>query len=303
MLNYSYLLSVFLLFTNIACVKASTRNSKKELNLNYISETLENYEVKDYKIVKISSSKQLIKLLKDNKLWKFETNELSHVLIKNFPSDFRKLRVQDKKRAFFHSMISMILIVSREIKMERSKFIAISDKYPIISDFNKKNIVSLKLSDKLFIAKITQKYKATKKSELLKRIDVLPISLILSQTAIESAWGTSRFTVQGNNLFGVWSFNGKGLIPLRRKRGLKHRVAIYDSLLDSVRDYMLKINTVRAYRRLRNLRVYSKNSIYLTKGLLHYSERKYAYVKDLQKMIKRNKLKKYDNLHLKAGKI
>ena len=303
MFNYSYLLIVILVFTNVACVKASQKNSRKELSLDYIAETLYNYEVKDYKIVPVKSSGQLIKLLKDNKLWKFESNEISHVLIKNFPSDFRKLKVRDKKRAFFHSMISMILVVSEEIKQERSKFIEISDNYPFIKDFNKKNISLLKLKDKLFISKITKKYKATGKSELLKRIDTLPVSLILSQTAIESAWGTSRFTVQGNNLFGVWSFNGKGLIPLRRKRGLKHRVAVYDSLLDSVRDYMLKINTVRAYRKLRNLRQYSKNPIYLTKGLLHYSERKHAYIKDLQKMIKRNKLRKYDNLHLKSGKI
>jgi len=303
MLNYSYLLVMFLIFTNVACINASSQNSKKEVNLDYIEETLENYEFKDYKIVEIQNSKQLITLLKDNKLWDFESNEISHVLIKNFPSDFHKLRVKDKKRAFFHSMISMILVVSREIRYERSRFIETSSKYPLINDFNDNNLEKLKLRDKMFMAKIIKKYKATEKKELLKRIDVLPVSLVLSQTAIESAWGTSRFTLEGNNLFGVWSYNGKGLIPKRRRRGLKHRVAIYDSLLDSVRDYMLKINTVKAYRKLRNLRQYSKNSIYLTKGLIHYSERKGAYIKDLQRMINKNKLKKYDNLHLKGDKI
>jgi Bax protein len=141
------------------------------------------------------------------------------------------------------------------------------------------------------------------KSELLKRIKILPISLVLSQTAIESAWGTSRFCVEANNLFGVWSFNNKGLIPKRRKRGMKHRIAVYNSLLDSVRDYMLKINTLRAYRKLRNIREYTMNSIYLTKGLIHYSERKEAYIKDLQKMINKNRLKKYDSMHLKGNKI
>ena len=300
---FNYLVLIVLVFSNVACINANSQSTKKEINLDYINETVENYKVDNYKTVSIKSSKNLIEVLKENGLWKFATNEIKPIVVSNFPKDFKKLIVKDKKRAFFHSMIPMILVASEEIKYERSRFIEISKKHKNIKDFKSENVSKMELSNKLFILQVTKKYKTTKKYELLKRIDTLPISLVLSQTAIESAWGTSRFSVQGNNLFGVWSFNGKGLIPKFRKKGLKHRVAVYPSLLDSVRDYMLKINTVRAYKKLRYLRTKSKNSIYLTKGLLHYSERKEAYIKDLQKMIKRNRLIKFDSLHLKSNKI
>ena len=48
--------------------------------------------------------------------------------------------------------------------------------------------------------------------ELLRRVDVIPPSLVLAQGAIESGWGTSRFARQGNNLYGqrVWRSDLKG---------------------------------------------------------------------------------------------
>ena len=39
-------------------------------------------------------------------------------------------------------------------------------------------------------------------SQLAERVDTIPTSLVLVQGATESGWGTSRFAVEGNNLFG-----------------------------------------------------------------------------------------------------
>ena len=65
---------------------------------------------------------------------------------------------------------------------------------------------------------------------LLNRVDVIPPSLALAQGANESAWGTSRFSKEGNNYFGQWCFKlGCGLVPRQRDSGAQHEVAKFDS--------------------------------------------------------------------------
>ena len=176
---------LLLFIFNVACV-AKKSNSVK-INFNYLKGTVSNYQNNDYPSVKINSSEQLIELLKSNNLWEFTSNEVSLLLIKNFPKDFKKLRVKDKKRAFFHSMIPMILVVFEEIKEERRNLLKIIKKYPKIRKFSDSDIAEFNFSDKIFIKRLTRKYGAITKKELLKRVDILPISLVLSQTAIESA--------------------------------------------------------------------------------------------------------------------
>ncbi len=48
---------------------------------------------------------------------------------------------------------------------------------------------------------------------LLDRVDIIPPSLALGQAAYESGYATSRFAVEGNALFGQWTYNGKGMKP------------------------------------------------------------------------------------------
>jgi Bax protein len=42
---------------------------------------------------------------------------------------------------------------------------------------------------------------------LLSRVDIITTGLVMAQAANESAWGKSRFAVQGNNLFGQRCYN------------------------------------------------------------------------------------------------
>ena len=41
---------------------------------------------------------------------------------------------------------------------------------------------------------------------LLIKVDVIPISMALSQAAIESGWGTSRYLREGNAIYGQYTF-------------------------------------------------------------------------------------------------
>jgi len=137
--------------------------------------------------------------------------------------------------------------------------------------------------------------------ELLIRVDTVPPSLALAQAAVESGWGTSRFAVQANNLFGQWCYEkGCGLVPSQRNSGANHEVAKFKNVSDAVYSYTRNINTHRAYKDLRMSRAALRaddetvTGHILAEGLLRYSERGEDYVHELQAVIRINKLAPYD---------
>lgn len=134
-------------------------------------------------------------------------------------------------------------------------------------------------------------------AELMLRVDVIPPSLVLAQAANESAWGTSRFALEGNNLFGQWCFEeGCGLVPRRRASGATHEVKSFDSVASAVKAYFNNINTNQSYQYLRELRADMReedqqiDSMVLAFGLGRYSERGDHYVDEVQNIILQNDL-------------
>ena len=127
---------------------------------------------------------------------------------------------------------------------------------------------------------------------LRRRIDLVPVPLVLVQAAKESGWGTSRFAREGNNLFGQWCYTkGCGIVPARRSSGAKHEVQVFDSVEDAINAYLHNINTADAYRSLREIRARQRKAgktpdgIALADGLLYYSQRREAYVKEVKLML------------------
>ena len=153
--------------------------------------------------------------------------------------------------------------------------------------------------DRLWLIVLAERYKVKRGDlkRLLKRVDIMPTSMALAQAAEESGWGTSRFSREGNAIFGEWTFSGsEGLVPLEREAGKTHKVRAFRSLLDSVRSYARNLNTHRAYRKLRTLRQRMRRDGTPIRGrrlietLTSYSERGMDYVKDLRAIMSVNKL-------------
>ncbi len=131
---------------------------------------------------------------------------------------------------------------------------------------------------------------------LLERVDTVPLELALAQAANESAWGQSRFAREGNNFFGQWCYKkGCGLVPKRRNPGSTHEVAAFPDVNTSVRAYLKNINTGRVYAPLRKLRADARKAgktpgaRQLAAGLIKYSERREAYVREIRAMIRVNR--------------
>jgi Bax protein len=119
----------------------------------------------------------------------------------------------------------------------------------------------------------------------------------LGEAAYESGYGTSRFAVEGNALFGQWTFGGEGLVPEQQRKQLgDHRIASFEWPFDSVRSYFINLSSHPAYEDFRRLRAERRaagkplRSMDLVEGLKSYSERGQKYVETLKSVIRVNKL-------------
>src|SRR3989339_569365 len=159
---------------------------------------------------------------------------------------------------------------------------------------------SLTQKQKIWIENLAKEYRvenfnlanAQDWKTLIKRVDIIPPSLALAQSIIESNWGKSRFAKEGNNLYGMWCYTkGCGLIPAQRLSGLTFEVKTYETPLDSVCHYVYNLDTGGAYKTFRQLRYQERckqqilSGIELTKGMNLYAQNREAYVKRLESVI------------------
>ncbi len=131
---------------------------------------------------------------------------------------------------------------------------------------------------------------------LLKRIDIVPESLVLVQAANESGWGSSRFAKEGLNLFGQWCYSkGCGIVPAARGHEMTHEVTVFNTVEQAIASYIQNINTHPAYQLFRSIRAEQRlkgiepDASRLVYGLLNYSERREAYVEELLQMLRHNR--------------
>ena len=84
----------------------------------------------------------------------------------------------------------------------------------------------------------------------------VPKELIIAQAAIETGWGKSRFANEGNNLFGIrtWDIDEPHLLPIPWTKWPGWGVKVYETRCDSVRDYLRILNEVFAFTEFRQAR-------------------------------------------------
>ena len=145
--------------------------------------------------------------------------------------------------------------------------------------------------------KIKTKVPAEQIDLLLRKMGTIPTALVLAQAANESAWGTSRFATQGNNLFGQWCFSvGCGLVPSGRPEGASYEVRKFKDPQESVDAYIRNLNSHGSYSGLRRIRQclidegLPITARALSAGLMSYSSRGVDYIDDIRSMIRVNKL-------------
>ena len=141
-------------------------------------------------------------------------------------------------------------------------------------------------------------------NELRRRMDIIPPSMAIAQAAKETGWGSSRFALEGNALFGQWTYTDKGIKPAAAEAGTTHKVMMFNVLKSSVRAYARNLNTHKSYRKMRYVRAIQRdnigklNSIELVDHLDRYAETGKEYTIILKKIIAQNSLTDFDDVKI-----
>jgi len=86
--------------------------------------------------------------------------------------------------------------------------------------------------------------------------DIFPINLelLVAQAALESAWGNSRFALEGRNLFGIRTYDLREPHMLPSNNPKKWGVKVYTHECDSVQHYINILNNGTNFEEYRKLK-------------------------------------------------
>ncbi len=212
-----------------------------------------------------------------------------------FPRDLDNLAsVQLKKETFIKIVLPLIVAENEKILDDRKKLKILSEK-KFTSDLEKQW-----LRQKL----LEYKVKKSDLSELMVRMDMIPVSIALAQAAKESGWGTSRFALEGNAIFGQWTWDGQGIAPLKRDGDKNHKILKFPILRASVKAYKNNLNTHKSYSKFREKRRSLRNKnkaitgLSLTDTLKNYAQTGSEYTRILNQIITQNNLSDFELVKL-----
>ena len=217
------------------------------------------------------------------------------IFFTRFPEDLNSIgSVNKKKETFIKIILPLVLAENKRIFNDRQK----------LKKIMKKRITSDK--EKAWLKQKLREYKVKKEDmdELYKRIDIIPNSIALAQAAKESGWGTSRFALEGNAIFGQWTWSEKGIEPLNKEKGESHKILKFPILRASVKAYITNLNTHKSYKEFRDKRglIREKNKSVKGLDLIHqlqnYAQTGKEYTKILEKIIVQNDLDDFENVEL-----
>ena len=229
-----------------------------------------------------------------------ETKLVKPVALTLLPAEIKMIENTKKRKEFFIQIVlPLVLKENNNIRLDRKMLFNI---------INKSNNTQL---EKKWLEKKYKQYGVNSKdlSVLKVRMDEVPVSLAIAQAAKETGWGTSRFAQEGNALFGQWTWSGEGLKPKEADENKGHKVMKFNVLQASVRAYQRNLNTHRSYENFRLARAQLRDagkkldSIILSQFLDNYAETGNQYVDVLQKIIKQNNLKDFDDAKLLPSSI
>ena len=265
-----------------------------ELNAKNLYDDIIDIEDVPSDVVRLSAP-VLEELFKDTKynLKKIRKDKIvKPVIISLLPNEIKKIEnTKKRKNLFIQIVLPLILEENNRIRVDRKKLFSILNK----------NINSN--VEKRWINKKFKQYGVVNKdlSTLKIRMDMVPVSLAIAQSAKETGWGTSRFALEGNALFGQWTWEGEGIKPSGADTNSTHKVMKFKVLKASVRAYIRNLNTHRSYKNFRRERAEQRdnfekfNSLELADHLDKYAETGKEYVKILKQIIKQNSLTDFDD--------
>ena len=296
---------------------------------NTVNEVKFTYVAQEYKLPKIEKSKKA-KIKKDKKIETAKKSETTEVydntvslnaettsnLFDDLGYDLKGVRAGQKVKPIYLTKLPKDLNTLGDTKKKRELFIKII--LPLILDENNKITEDRKklfkilgknfntVGERVWLKRRFKEYKIDDQdlAKLKIRMDIIPVSLAIAQAANESGWGTSRFALEGNALFGQWTWSKKGITPKNKDPNQSHKILQFQILKASVRAYKNNLNTHNAYKEFREVRAQLRQEnkriigLDLTKYIKNYAAIGEKYVAIINGIIEQNSLTDFDKADL-----
>ncbi len=293
--------------------KIEKQKEVKKKEEKKLPKKVEEKQVKKTEPKKEKSPSQVTELVLPNLNIKTET-VLS--LFEDVDYDLKTVRYQKKVKPIYFTQFPKDLDEIKDTKLKKETFIKIvlplvvAENEKILDDKIKlRKIISKKMTsekEKSWLRLKLREYKVKNSdfSELDKRMDIIPVSIALAQAAKESGWGTSRFALEGNAIFGQWTWTGQGIEPLNKGKHEGHKILRFPILRASVKAYKNNLNTHKGYSEFREKRhsIRKRNKsikgLDLTDTLDKYAQTGKEYTDILEQIIKQNDLSDFETVQL-----
>ena len=272
------------------------------LNLRNLFDDVFKFDDLPSDTVRLSAStiEQLFKETNYNLKEVRKTKLVKPVKLSLLPNEMKMIEnTQKRKKLFIQIILPLIIEENNRIKLNRIKL------FSILNKNHNSN------SEKKWLDEKFKQYGVMNKdlSTLKIRMDMIPVSLAIAQAAKETGWGTSRFALEGNALFGQWTWSGEGIKPADADNNATHKIMKFKILKSSVRAYQRNLNTHSGYKEFRLARAELRdkkrnlNGLILATYLNKYAETGKEYVKIIKQIIQQNNLTDFDDVQLLPSSI
>ena len=221
-----------------------------------------------------------------------DEKQVKPIYFTRLPRDLDQIKtIKAKKETFLQIVLPLVVAENEKIETDRNYLLKV-----IRDNDSSEKLQWLKRKFKEY------KVKDGDINELIEKVDIVPTSIALAQAAKESGWGTSRFALEGNAIFGQWTWDGVGIEPLDKSDDQGHKILKFPILRASVKAYITNLNTHPSYKNFREKRLMLRQSnkalsgIDLIHELANYAETGKEYTRILEQIIEQNDLQEFESV-------
>ena len=221
-----------------------------------------------------------------------DEKQVKPIYFTRLPRDLDQIKtIKAKKETFLQIVLPLVVAENEKIETDRNYLLKV-----IRDNDSSEKLQWLKRKFKEY------KVKDGDINELIEKVDIVPTSIALAQAAKESGWGTSRFALEGNAIFGQWTWDGVGIEPLDKSDDQSHKILKFPILRASVKAYITNLNTHPSYKNFREKRLMLRQSnkalsgIDLIHELENYAETGKEYTRILEQIIEQNDLQEFESV-------
>jgi Bax protein len=220
--------------------------------------------------------------------------------VERVPDDLGMKDGNERKLLFITALLPIILDVNQHVLAECERLLYLRDVIATVPDL-------VTNQEYAWLADLADRYDTTsdQMEELINRVDIVPPSMAIAQSGIESGWGTSFAARNGNALFGQIQTFGRHSVAVSWKPG-PSMPQPFTNVAEATDAYVMNLNTHAAYAAFRNARAAMRargewpDGYQLIGQLLRYSERGGGYVSFVREVMRENELRDFDHARLSS---